>query len=60
MTGLFVQFEVVKAMSATESLLITAGQIFGKKDGSSGGKANVVGSVSQAQAFAAMVNGFGG
>lgn len=29
MTGLFIRYEMVKAMSTTEALLFTVGQVFG-------------------------------
>lgn len=54
LTDLKVQFEMVKAMSFTESLLYTAGQIFGAKQSTS---EETLSSVDDMLAFAKMVNG---
>ncbi|MCC0805960.1 hypothetical protein FPV16_06935 [Methylobacterium sp. W2] len=54
LTDLKVQFEMVKAMSFTESLLFTAGQIFGAKQSSAAKDLN---SVSDMQAFMGAING---
>ncbi|MGY6282628.1 hypothetical protein ACXIT0_07005 [Methylorubrum extorquens] len=54
LTDLKVQFEMVKAMSFTESLLYTAGQIFGAKQSTS---EETLSSVNDMLAFAKMVNG---
>jgi hypothetical protein len=54
MTDIRVQFEMVKAMSFTESLLYTAGQIFGAKRPET---ADNLTSMSDMLAFAKMVNG---
>ncbi|WP_177202299.1 hypothetical protein [Methylobacterium sp. ap11] len=54
MTDIRVQFEMVKAMSFTESLLYTAGQIFGTKRPEF---ADNLTSMSDMLAFAKMVNG---
>lgn len=54
LTDLKVQSEMVRAMSFTESLLYTAGQIFGAKQ--SGPEKNLS-SVDDMLAFAKMVNG---
>lgn len=54
LTDLKAQFEMVKAMSFTESLLYTAGQIFGAKQSTS---EETLSSVDDMLAFAKMVNG---
>lgn len=54
LTDLKVQFEMVKAMSFTESLLFTAGQVFGAKQSQPVENLN---SVSDMLAFAAQING---
>lgn len=54
MTGLFIRYEMVKAMSATEGLLFTAGKIFGSSDEGEGEDLN---SVADMQAFERMING---
>ncbi|GJD32831.1 hypothetical protein PMNALOAF_4110 [Methylobacterium adhaesivum] len=54
LTDLKVQFEMVKAMSFTESLLFTAGQVFGAKQSAPTEDLN---SVSDMLAFAAQING---
>ncbi|GJE81069.1 hypothetical protein CJNNKLLH_2411 [Methylorubrum thiocyanatum] len=54
LTDLKVQFEMVKAMSFTESLIYTAGQIFGAKQSTS---EETLSSVDDMLAFAKMVNG---
>ncbi|KMO20360.1 hypothetical protein [Methylobacterium indicum] len=56
LTDVRVQFEMVKAMSTTESLLYTAGQIFGSKTGTKR-EEQPLSSVSDMLAFAKMVNG---
>ena len=54
LTDLKVQFEMVKAMSFTESLLFTAGQIFGSKQSTA---TDDLSSVNDMLAFAKMING---
>lgn len=54
LTDLKVQFEMVKAMSFTESLLYTAGQIFGAKRSTA---TDDLSSVDDMLAFAKMING---
>lgn len=54
LTDLRVQFEMVKAMSFTESTLFTAGQIFGSKPA---GEVEELTSVEQMLAFAKQING---
>ena len=54
LTDLKVQFEMVKAMSFTESLLFTAGQVFGSNQSTPTEDLN---SVSDMLAFAAQING---
>lgn len=54
LTDLRVQFEMVKSMSVTESMLFTAGQVFGAKPS---GEAEELTSVEQMMAFAKQVNG---
>lgn len=54
LTDLKVQFEMVKAMSFTESLLYTAGQIFGAKQSMA---SDDLSSVNDMLAFAKMING---
>ena len=54
LTDLKVQFEMVKAMSFTESLLFTAGQVFGSNQFQPTEDLN---SVSDMLAFAAQING---
>ncbi|MFE1603000.1 hypothetical protein [Methylobacterium sp. ID0610] len=51
-----VQFEMVKAMSTTESLLYTAGQVFGSKSGTKQDEQRLD-SVSDMMAFARAING---
>ncbi|MCJ2108628.1 hypothetical protein MKK70_25295 [Methylobacterium sp. E-041] len=54
LTDLKIQFEMVKAMSFTESLLFTAGQVFGSNQSKPTEDLN---SVSDMLAFAAQING---
>lgn len=54
LTDLKVQFEMVKAMSFTESLLFTTGQVFGAKQSQ---PVENLSSVSDMLAFAAQING---
>ena len=54
LTDLKVQFEMVKAMSFTESLLCTAGQVFGAKQSQ---PVDNLTSVNDMLAFAAQING---
>lgn len=54
LTDLKVQFEMVKAMSFTESLLFTAGQVFGAKQSQ---PTDNLTSVNDMLAFAAQING---
>lgn len=53
MTGLFIRYEMVKAMSTTESLLFVVGQLFGKQEA----PAQELDSVSDMMAFARAING---
>ena len=54
LTDLKVQFEMVKAMSFTESMMFTAGYIFGEKQST---PEETLCSVDDMLAFAKMVNG---
>lgn len=54
LTDLKVQFEMVKTMSFTESLLYTAGQVFGAKRSTA---TDDLSSVDDMLAFAKMING---
>lgn len=54
LTDIKVQFEMVKVMSYTESLLFTAGQIFGSKKSTA---TKNLASVSEMQAFMGAING---
>lgn len=53
MTGLFIRYEMVKAMSATESLLFVVGKLFGKEEP----PAADLSSVNDMLAFGRMING---
>lgn len=53
MTGLFIRYEMVKAMATTESLLFVAGKLFGKAEP----EAQNLESVNDMMAFARAVNG---
>lgn len=53
MTGLFIRYEMVKAMSATESLLFVVGRLFGEPEP----EAQELSSVSDMMAFAREING---
>ncbi|MGW5840121.1 hypothetical protein ACWFZ6_19155 [Methylorubrum extorquens] len=54
LTDLKVQFEMVKAMSFTESMMFTAGNIFGAKQSA---PTDELSSMDEMLAFAKMVNG---
>ena len=56
LTDLKVQFEMVKAMSFTESLLFTAGQVFGGKQSTSASTQQLT-SVDDMLAFTRQING---
>lgn len=53
MTGLFIRYEMVKAMSTTESLLFVVGRLFGKAEE----PASDLNSVGDMMAFARAING---
>jgi hypothetical protein len=53
MTGLFIRYEMVKAMAATESLLFVTGKLFGKAEP----EGEALTSVEDMMAFARAVNG---
>jgi len=53
MSGTFIRYEMVKAMSATEGLMFVAGKIFGEKEP----EIQEVSSVDEMQALAREING---
>lgn len=53
MTGLFIRYEMVKAMSATESLLFVVGQLFGEAEP----ETEELDDLSGMLAFGRMING---
>ncbi|GJE78089.1 hypothetical protein [Methylorubrum suomiense] len=53
MTGLFIRYEMVKAMSATESLLFVVGRLFGEPEP----EAQELNSLSEMQAYVREING---
>lgn len=53
MTGLFIRYEMVKAMSNTESLLFVVGKLFGEAEP----EAQELNDVSDMLAFGRMING---
>lgn len=55
MTGLYIRQEMVRAMSATESLMFVAGKIFGKQEPQR--EVDKLSSVNDMLNFAKMVNG---
>lgn len=54
MTGLFIRYEMVKAMSTTESLLFVVGQLFGSGEEQQGEQLETVDAM---MAFAREING---